>query len=205
MEPRGTKCSLCKKKIPGISLIQTECCNHWICDDEHTYQMFSFGNNSCYRNHFRYTSCAWHCFDGHTGKWQDCARCKRLKFTNTFDIPDQSTKKKTTRKSRAKPRYRRSKTTKQTIDETIVQAIMPVIPEKTTPKSIAVIESLIQATTSIMSEKSPAKQIVSSKSLTVMPIAAENSFSKSFSTKKGQSTDKPESTSTVVTRSRKNN
>ena len=70
--PRGTKCGLCGEKKPGVSLIRTKCCNKWICNDEHTYRPFSFSLDSCHRNHDRYTLCAFHYNEGHTGRWQDC-------------------------------------------------------------------------------------------------------------------------------------
>ena len=40
------KCGLCGKTE---ELTKTPCCDNWICDDEHTYQIFSFERNSCYR------------------------------------------------------------------------------------------------------------------------------------------------------------
>ena len=75
------KCGLCgssKKK-----LIKTECCNNWICDDSHTYMIFSYARNSCYRNHDRYTLCSYHHREEHEGRWQDCKACK-----DSFDVPN---------------------------------------------------------------------------------------------------------------------
>ena len=52
--------------------MKTECCNKWICDDEHTYQLFSYARNSCARNHRKYTICGFHFTESHKGKWQNC-------------------------------------------------------------------------------------------------------------------------------------
>ena len=67
------KCGLCGKTT---NLIKTECCDNWICDDAHKYLMFSYAKNSCYRNHDRYTLCAFHYHEGHSGDWKDCPECK---------------------------------------------------------------------------------------------------------------------------------
>ena len=67
------KCGLCGKTK---NLTKTECCDQWICDDEDSYQLFSFARNSCHRNHRRYTLCGFHFAEGHEGKWQDCQECK---------------------------------------------------------------------------------------------------------------------------------
>jgi hypothetical protein len=75
------KCGLCgsaKKK-----LTKTVCCENWICDDVDTYVIFSYERNSCYRNHDRYTLCAYHSHESHTGRWQDCKKCK-----DNFDLPN---------------------------------------------------------------------------------------------------------------------
>ena len=87
MIQRGTKCALCKKKRPGIKLIQTKCCYEWICDDEHTYKLFSYDLNSCSRNHFRYSSCSYHFRQGHEGELLDCTQCRGLDYL--FNINDQ--------------------------------------------------------------------------------------------------------------------
>jgi len=72
-KPTGTRCGLCGKTE---NLTKTECCGNWICDDEHTYVMFSYATNSCSRNHGRYTLCAYHHMEGHHGDWKDCAECR---------------------------------------------------------------------------------------------------------------------------------
>ena len=75
------KCGLCgstKKK-----LTKTLCCDNWICDDVDSYVIFSYARNSCYRNHDRYTLCAYHHHEEHTGHWQDCKKCKE-----SFDLPN---------------------------------------------------------------------------------------------------------------------
>ena len=65
-------CGLCGKTT---RLTKTECCGHWICDDEDNYVLFSYARNSCHRNHDRYTLCSAHFNEGHAGRWQDCAQC----------------------------------------------------------------------------------------------------------------------------------
>jgi hypothetical protein len=71
--PDEPRCGLCGATQ---SLIRTECCGQWICDDEHTYQLFSYARNSCSRNHRRYTLCGHHFDEEHPGRWQDCAKCR---------------------------------------------------------------------------------------------------------------------------------
>lgn len=39
--------------------------------------MFSCARNSCYRNHDRYTLCAYHKNNEHNGEWQNCEKCKK--------------------------------------------------------------------------------------------------------------------------------
>lgn len=67
------RCGLCGKTA---NLTRTECCGHWICDDEHMYRLFSYARNSCHRNHRRYTLCGFHHCEGHEGRWQDCPNCR---------------------------------------------------------------------------------------------------------------------------------
>jgi hypothetical protein len=67
------KCGLCGK---SKNLKKTECCDQWICDDEHKYILFSYAANSCSRNHRRYTLCAVHHAEKHPGKWQECQECR---------------------------------------------------------------------------------------------------------------------------------
>jgi hypothetical protein len=75
------RCGLCGKTK---NLIRTACCDHWICDDEHTYVMFSYGRNSCSRNHSRYTVCGFHYNEGHEGDWKTCAKCRRSFETEVY-------------------------------------------------------------------------------------------------------------------------
>jgi hypothetical protein len=77
-EPR---CGLCGKTE---NLTKTECCGNWICDDEHKYVMFSYARNSCSRNHRRYTLCAYHHTEGHTGDWKDCPECREAIETEMY-------------------------------------------------------------------------------------------------------------------------
>lgn len=69
----GPACELCGKRG---KVYQTECCGHWVCDDEENYVMFSYAQNSCARNHRRYTLCGAHFSEGHDGKWQGCKECR---------------------------------------------------------------------------------------------------------------------------------
>jgi hypothetical protein len=73
-------CGLCGK---SIKLIKTICCNQWVCDDNDKYRLFTYAHNSCWRNHDRYTVCAFHHHEKHLGTWQTCLRCK-----NSFDTED---------------------------------------------------------------------------------------------------------------------
>ncbi|WP_425363556.1 hypothetical protein [Candidatus Tisiphia endosymbiont of Hybos culiciformis] len=68
------KCQLCGSTTKPLTT--TDCCNNLLCDDAHTYVVFSYAKNSCYRNHDRYTLCSSHYQDNHQGKWQDCKKCK---------------------------------------------------------------------------------------------------------------------------------
>ena len=67
------RCGLCGKQG---KLIRTECCGQWICNDEDNYVLFSYARNSCHRNHRRYTLCAFHHGEGHSGDWQTCPKCR---------------------------------------------------------------------------------------------------------------------------------
>ena len=67
------RCGLCGKTK---GLIQSDCCGEWICDDEHKYVLFSYANNSCHRNHTRYTLCGYHNAEGHAGSWKECKLCR---------------------------------------------------------------------------------------------------------------------------------
>lgn len=67
------RCGLCGK---SGKLTKTDCCDNWICNDEHKYVLFSYAQNSCHRNHRRYTLCASHDAEGHKGDWKDCKECR---------------------------------------------------------------------------------------------------------------------------------
>jgi hypothetical protein len=75
------KCGLCGSSTKPLT--KTPCCDNWICDDSADYVLFSYEKNSCYRNHSRYTLCAFHFNEKHHGKWQTCETCK-----NIFDDPN---------------------------------------------------------------------------------------------------------------------
>lgn len=72
-ERRSDRCGLCGKRK---QLTRTECCGQPICDDESSYEMFSYARNSCSRNHRRFTLCGLHHTEGHKGSWQTCRRCR---------------------------------------------------------------------------------------------------------------------------------
>lgn len=59
-------CGLCGQNSQQITM--TECCNNPICDNEDV-------RHSCFFNHFRYTLCAYHMKESHTGRYKDCERC----------------------------------------------------------------------------------------------------------------------------------
>ncbi len=69
------QCGLCGSKTKPLT--RTPCCGNWICDDEQDYVLFSFATNSCHRNHDRYTLCSSHYNEEHTGRWQDCPKCRK--------------------------------------------------------------------------------------------------------------------------------
>ena len=73
-EPKR-RCSLCGSTTKPLT--RTPCCGNWICDDEGVYVLFSYARNSCHRNHSRYTLCSHHYNEHHTGRWQDCAECRK--------------------------------------------------------------------------------------------------------------------------------
>jgi hypothetical protein len=75
------QCGLCGRRG---ALTQTPCCGQWICDDAHTYRLFSYARNSCFRNHDRYTLCAAHYHEGHAGRWQECDACKNAWETEMY-------------------------------------------------------------------------------------------------------------------------
>jgi hypothetical protein len=74
MKPKAkrNRCGLCGKTG---KLRKTECCGNWICDDHDKYVPFSYGRNSCNRNHDHYTLCGYHHNEGHEGDWKDCKEC----------------------------------------------------------------------------------------------------------------------------------
>jgi hypothetical protein len=79
--PAKPRCGLCGKTK---NLIKTECCGQWICDDEQKYVLFSYAQNSCSRNHRRYTLCAFHHQSGHKGRWRDCKLCRKSFQTEIY-------------------------------------------------------------------------------------------------------------------------
>lgn len=87
--PKGTskpkqtrhRCGLCGKTG---KLTKTDCCESWICNDEHKYVLFSHTRNSCHRNHSRYTLCSYHHNESHSGNWKDCNECRNSFETEMF-------------------------------------------------------------------------------------------------------------------------
>ncbi len=77
----GPRCGLCGATK---NLIKAECCGNWICDDEANYEMFSYAQNSCHRNHWRYTLCGYHFSEQHTGDWQACPKCRESFETENY-------------------------------------------------------------------------------------------------------------------------
>jgi len=75
------KCGLCGKTR---KLIKTDCCGNWICDDVEKYVAFSYEQNSCSRNHSRYTLCGYHHTEGHRGDWRNCKKCKKSFATEMY-------------------------------------------------------------------------------------------------------------------------
>ena len=74
-------CGLCGK---SGKLTKTNCCGQWICDDEDQYVLFSYAQNSCSRNHRRYTLCGYHDMEGHSGSWKTCRQCKEDMETEMY-------------------------------------------------------------------------------------------------------------------------
>lgn len=68
-----SRCGLCGKSKKNT---QTGCCKNCICNDYNEYVLFSYANNSCARNHDRYTLCSHHYHNKHKGNWKDCEKCK---------------------------------------------------------------------------------------------------------------------------------
>jgi len=75
------RCGLCGKTG---KLVRTDCCGHWICDDEAKYVLFSYARNSCSRNHRRQTLCAFHHNEGHEGDWKTCPACRQAFDTEMY-------------------------------------------------------------------------------------------------------------------------
>jgi len=75
--PKGTplKCFVCGATESEVDIQLTECCGAPICDNEGEYQMFSYSRDFCARSHSRYTRCAAHSNEGHSGDWRECERC----------------------------------------------------------------------------------------------------------------------------------
>jgi hypothetical protein len=67
------RCGVCGK---SENLVKTECCGNWICNDTEKYVPFSETRNSCFRNHERFTLCAYHYQEEHEGNWKTCPICR---------------------------------------------------------------------------------------------------------------------------------
>jgi len=87
------RCSICGSTAAEVQLGYTECCNIRVSDNAHEYQMFSYDRSHCMRSHDRYTACASHCHEGHSGDWRECAECnsldcgaRRWHATNAFSL-----------------------------------------------------------------------------------------------------------------------
>jgi len=66
-------CKLCDK---SHKLVRTECCNQWLCNEEADHNLYDNGRPSCFKNHEKYTLCAYHHKNGHEGDWKTCQKCK---------------------------------------------------------------------------------------------------------------------------------
>jgi len=69
--------------------------------------MFSYARNSCWRNHDRYTLCAYHYHEGHTGAWQTCKTCRES--FETEDYVDMATNEYNFEKLQNPPSYKPTK------------------------------------------------------------------------------------------------
>ena len=79
---RISKCALCGKA--GV-LIKTPCCNQWVCIDANPYIVpRSLRGKDCYKKHGQYTLCSFHHGEKHSGKWQDCPKCRRSFETEMY-------------------------------------------------------------------------------------------------------------------------
>jgi hypothetical protein len=79
--PSRRRCGLCGKRD---RLTQTECGQQWVCDDAHTYELFSYTRNSCDHNHGRFTLCGFHYNERHHGEWKTCEPCRRAFATELY-------------------------------------------------------------------------------------------------------------------------
>lgn len=68
-------CFVCGATEEEVNLGKTRCCNMWVCDNEHEYQMMSYSRDHCIRSHDRYTMCSTHSQNRHHGDWRTCTDC----------------------------------------------------------------------------------------------------------------------------------
>lgn len=67
-------CALCGKKE---NLVLSDCCERWMCGE-------SKRGRSCHEKHGRYTLCAFHHNEGHTGHWKECEKCRKSFVTEIY-------------------------------------------------------------------------------------------------------------------------
>ena len=79
--PSHRHCGLCGKRD---GLPQTECCQQWICDDAHAYELFSYARNSCCHNHGRFTLCGYPYNERHRGEWKTYEPCRNAFSTELY-------------------------------------------------------------------------------------------------------------------------
>ncbi|KZW00908.1 hypothetical protein EXIGLDRAFT_830354 [Exidia glandulosa HHB12029] len=88
-------CGLCGKTDGPLK--KTACCKKTVCDDYGNYRPFSYGNDSCARNHDRYTRCCYHYNERHPGSDSvSCDQCSNSHdaeieawyMTNNFNFQD---------------------------------------------------------------------------------------------------------------------
>lgn len=104
----GPRCGLCGNTK---NLTKTKCCDNWICDDASQYKLFSYARNSCYRNHDRYTVCAFHFHESHLGRWLDCQKCMN-DFSETELYVEAATNEYNFEKLKNPPKFKPTKCSK---------------------------------------------------------------------------------------------
>lgn len=75
------KCMVCGAAATEVKLGHTPCCNIFVCDNEHEYEMLSESKEHCLRSHKRFTACHRHYEEKHEGKdWRECVICNEIDY-----------------------------------------------------------------------------------------------------------------------------